>query len=128
MNWEAIVSAGWLLRLARYGFGIWCLLYGSAALVSPNTRIATSAINDVAIAIHAEPHMLLGAMFIIPGVMMLISRLQTIGLWFSTVVLCTYEIGLIISASRGDGTLTAPVTFGFIMALSAMLLSLRDIK
>jgi hypothetical protein len=125
---EPIVSASWLLRLARYGLGTWLTLYGLVAAFSPNDRIASSGLDDVAAAVNIQPHHLLAGLFLIPGVLVLIPRLRTFGLAVATMFLTTFEIGLIVSTVRGDGTSTAPITFAFAIGVSAVLLTLRDVR
>lgn len=128
MNMEAVVSVSWMLRLIRFGFSLWLILYGLMALLSPNSRVAESAITDIAIAIHFQPHHLLATIFMVPGIISFTKWTRSIGLVMSTGLLSIYEIGLIISAIRGDGTFTAPVTFAFATVISAFLLTVRDIE
>lgn len=122
------VSASWLLQTARHGFGAWLVTYGTATLFSPEYRVTTSAVNDLAAALDIRQHYLLCGLFLISGILTLIPRSRSVGLFVATVFMSIYDIGLVITAFRGTGATTSPVTFTFACAGAALLWSLRDVR
>lgn len=112
-------SEGWLLTTARRALAAYLLLYGAAAWVSPRQRLPAAAISDFADILHVPPAAFLGVLFVVPGVLILLGRTARLGILLAVAALSVFEVGLLATAIRGDGTLTAPVNFAFVLLFVA---------
>jgi hypothetical protein len=122
------IDAQDVLRWIRHGFAAYLIAWGCASWASSYQRLPTNAIFDIADTFNLSAHVFLSLMFVTPGLLLLGPRTRPLGLWLALINMCTYELGLIVSAAEGTGTFTAPVTFGFVSIWAALLVSLRKVR
>lgn len=116
------MTSTWLLTAATRGIGAWMTLFAVASFLASDDRIPSTPIDDLAPMIGLSAHVMLGLLFLVPGLGCLLGRVIRTALLVSVIWLSTFTVGLIQTLIFGQGTATIPVTYAFITLFVAFVL------